>query len=133
MIAITVRLRWLLAILLALSLLLPHLTHSGARVSSGERAQIVAASSTFAFVNPTDLNAEAESLLAPSLTSAGEPEVESFGDAYSGDYSHETDKLLMFFALHWGRAVASWSSVYSAVQSSDPVFSFERPPKSTVA
>ncbi len=131
MIAITVRFRWLLAILLALSLVLPHLTPSGARVSSGERAQIVAASS--AFVNPTDLTGGAGSLCVPSLAPGGESEGESFGDAYSGDYSHETDKLLMLFALHWGRAVVSWSSVYSAVLTPDPVFSFERPPKSAVA
>lgn len=131
MIAITVRFRWLLAILVAFSLVLPHLTPSRATVSAGEYAQVVADSS--ASVNPTDLAAEAESLCAPSLASAGEPEGESFGDAYSGDYSHETDKLLMLFALHWGRAVASWSSIYSVALSPDPVFSFERPPKSAVA
>ena len=78
------------------------------------------------------LVADAERLSVFVPGSGEVPGGESSGDGYAGDYSYETDKLLLLFSMYWGRAVASWGSVYSVVQSPDPVFSFERPPKPTV-
>ncbi len=116
---------------MAFSLILPHLMPPGSTLRSGESVRVVADS--FVFVNVTDLDADADRLFAPPSESAEALCGESFGDTYSGDYSHETDKLLMLFALHWGRVAVSWGSVYSAALSPDPVFSFERPPKLAVA
>lgn len=116
---------------MAFSLILPHLTPPGAMSRSGESVRVV--TDSFAFVNVTDLAADADRLFVQPSESAEALGGESFGDTYSGDYSHETDKLLMLFSLHWGRVAVSWGSIYSAVLSPDPVFSFERPPKSAVA
>ena len=66
--------------------------------------------------------------VSPSDAEGG-PIEESFGEGFAGDYSYETDKLLLLFFMRWGRVLAVWNSVYAMVDSSGPVFPFERPPK----
>ncbi len=68
--------------------------------------------------------------VSPSDADGG-PVEESFGEGFAGDYSYETDKLLLLFFMRWGRILASWSSAYAVVESPDPVFPFERPPKAS--
>ncbi len=131
MITIPVRLRWLFALLVAFSLVLPHLTPPGATLPSGESTYVAAGSAASGATMAPAAVAEGLSAFLPG---AGDvPGGESFGDAFAGDLSYETDKLLLLFFMRWGRALASWNSVYFAVQSTDPVFPFERPPKPTVA
>ncbi len=66
--------------------------------------------------------------VSPSDAEGG-PIEESFGEGFASDYSYETDKLLLLFFMRWGRVLAVWNSAYAMVDSSGPVFPFERPPK----
>ena len=73
-----------------------------------------------------------EQMSVPDALSGSTAEYgETFGENYPGDYPHEVDKILSLFTLHWDAAIVSWADVYFVVQQPDPVFSFERPPKSS--
>ncbi len=132
LITIPIRLRWLFAILVAFSLILPHLTPPGAASLSGESAPVAAGhvvASGAAMAHYDD----AGSVSAVLPGAGGLPAGELFGDGFAGDYSYETDKLLLLFFMRWANVMASWNSDYVVVESPDPVFSFERPPKSAAA
>ena len=115
---------------MAFSLILPHLTPPGAASLSGESAPVAAGpfvASGAAMAHYDD----AGSVSAVLPGAGGLPAGELFGDGFAGDYSYETDKLLLLFFMRWGRILASWSSAYAVVDSPDPVFPFERPPKAS--
>ena len=58
------------------------------------------------------------------------PDADSLsGDAFSNDLSHEADKLLSFFYMHWDAPVISWAGVAFVALVPAPVFPFERPPR----
>jgi hypothetical protein len=64
---------------------------------------------------------------------AGDVPAEYGGDTRSGDgQQHEMDRILSLFFPHWTAATARWGGFYSASLSPDPVFSFDRPPKTAL-
>ncbi len=128
LITIPAHFRWLFAILVAFSLTLPHLTLPSATSQAGKTAsswRAVDSSVPDVLQMAGDSGRASESL----PNAEGGPVEESFGEGFAGDYSYETDKLLLLFFMRWGRILASWSSAYAVVESPDPVFPFERPPK----
>jgi hypothetical protein len=107
--------RWLLALLIAFSLIAPRHTPPGAPLP--ERAEAVALAADCGGV---------EEAAAESGDSHGTAE---YGDTHSGDSPHELDKIPSPFSLFWSAAAPPWGGVYLAGTSPDPVFSFDRPPK----
>ena len=77
--------------------------------------------------------AEAGDFSSDAESGTGAEVAENTVETFSGDYPHEADKILLMFALQWTPATAIWGGFYADAQSSDPVFSFERPPKPFVA
>ena len=114
-----VYLRWFLALLAVFSLILPHLPAPIPHAGSGE------APSVAALVAP-DEGAQAGDAQLESTPESGE----AFGEGSPGDYPHETDKITSLFALHLGGFGSSWPDGYFVALLPDPIFSFERPPKS---
>ncbi len=115
---------------MAFSLSLPHLTLPGATSLAGKATSSWGAmDSSVSDVLQTAGDSGWASVF-PSDAEGG-PVEESLGEGFAGDYSHETDKLLLLFFVRWGRILASWSSAYAVLESPEPVFPFERPPKSS--
>ena len=80
--------------------------------SSGESAQRI-------------LSVHGENAPVPPL-----PDADSLSaDAFSSDFSHDADKLLSFFYMHWDAPVISWAGVEFVALVPGPVFPFERPPR----
>lgn len=115
-----VRFRGLFAFLVACSLILTHLAMPASKSACVDCAWAVAS----AAADGGDESFRGTDSLDEHVAE------EASGEAYSGDYPHEADKLLSLFALHWGSQGASWSDAYFVALHPDPVFSFERPPKS---
>ena len=128
LITIPVRFRWLFAILVAFSLSLPHLTLPGAASLAGKATSSWSAMDSSVLDVLQTAGDSGRASVSPSDAEGG-PIEESFGEGFAGDYSYETDKLLLLFFMRWGRVLAVWNSAYAMVDSSGPVFPFERPPK----
>ena len=92
--------RWLFAILVAFSLILPHLTPPGASSLSGGSAQI-AAGSVVASGAATAVDAESVSVFLPGA--GGLPAGESFGDGFAGDYSYTSEERRV-----WKESIFRW-------------------------
>lgn len=112
--------RWFIALLAALSFTVPAAIPTAAAAESARSA--MSAPSEGADILTAGFDAE-------SADDAAENAVETF----FGDSPHEADKILLVSALQWASITAVWGGFYAGVQPSDPVFSFERPPKPFVA
>ncbi|MDR0439599.1 MAG: hypothetical protein LBI59_01235, partial [Candidatus Accumulibacter sp.] len=113
------RFRWLLVVLVALSLIASRrvqLEWPFASVSQ-EGVWMLA----LATVSPAEDGASSTAEIATDVAECG--------DTRSSDYPHEMDQILSLFSPHWGTDVAQWGGVYCANPSSGPVFSIDRPPK----
>lgn len=120
-----VRFRWLVALLAAFALIMPHLVPPNSLFSPSEGVRVVS------LAGDAGIAAEQDSAADVLPENVAENVVE-FGDTYSADYSHdshEVDKIHQLFTFHWDVAAASWSAIYVVALATDPVFSFERPPK----
>ncbi|MDR1936211.1 MAG: hypothetical protein LBS49_11650 [Candidatus Accumulibacter sp.] len=115
-----IRFRWLLALMVALSLIAPHRISPDSLLLSPQTAQtrVLAADSGA----EDGAFGELESLELLELPA-------DYGDAHSSDYPQEMDKILSLFFPHWGTVAVPWDGVYFASLSPDPVFPFDRPPK----
>lgn len=76
---------------------------------------------------------EADILTAGFDAESADDVAENAVETFFGDYPHEADKILLVSALQWASTTAVWGGFYAGIQPSDPVFSFERPPKPFVA
>lgn len=113
--------RWLIVLLAVVSFVVP----------------VVMPSTAFAAETASSaMNSPATGDGGELLSGQSDDSTESAGETFSGDYSHDTheaDKILLSFALHWDATAAVWGGVYAVIQPPDPVFSFERPPKPAFA
>jgi hypothetical protein len=116
----TVRFRWLLAVLVVLSLIAPRQV----------RSELPPVSAVQELVLTLIAGSHAEDGVAGAFQ-AGDAATDpaECGDTHAGDHSYEMDQILSLFSPHWGRNAAQWGGVYCARLSSDPVFSIDRPPK----
>lgn len=131
------RYRSLLAVLLALSLLMPHFGVAGPLSAAvGGGSGNASAMSTVDERAPLrqDLREQAsdEGVGGWLGAHAGEgttSDFADFGDLDPGDHPQEMDKILSLFSLSWGSSAPPWGSPYAGGAAPEPVFSFERPPK----
>lgn len=117
-----VRFRWLVALLAAFALIMPQLIPPNSLFSPSEGVRVVSLAGDAGIA--AEQNSAADVLPENVVDTIAE-----FGDTYSADYPHEVDKIHSLFAFHWDVAAASWSAIYVVALATDPVFSFERPPK----
>jgi hypothetical protein len=115
-----VRFRWLLAVLVALSLIVPRQVRSG--------LPPVSATQELVLTLAADSHAEAGVVGALSTEDATTDSAEC-GDTHAGDPPYEMDQILSLFSPHWGTDAAQWGGIYCASLPSDPVFPIDRPPK----
>jgi hypothetical protein len=120
----SVRFRWLFAVLVALSLIMPRPVRLELpSVSASQEAAWMLAS-------VADAGSHAEDGAFGAFL-AGDVAADSSecGDTHAGDHPYEMDQILSLFSPHWGTDAVQWGGVYCARLSSDPVFSIDRPPK----
>lgn len=113
------RFRWLAALLVALSLIMPHLS-GGASLPSLPVAGV-------------EVGLADDARAIPDGDVENDAENGSESDPYARDYPYEIDKILALSSLPWGAVTVAWGGGYLAGPAPDPVFSFERPPKPRIA
>jgi len=113
----SVSFRWFIVLLAVVSFVVP----------------VVMPSTAFAAgTAPSAMNSPAAGDGLERLSGQTDDCAENACEAFSGDYSHDTqeaDKVLLSFALHWDASATGWDDFYTGAQPPDPVFSFERPPR----
>jgi hypothetical protein len=120
--------RRLIALLVACALILPFLGGL-LQLDSAHSAPLSQASATHALAAHED-PAQVQHLAAGD---ALPEQCAENDDAYADNHAHEVDKLLSLFSLRWDQQATSATGIFLVASTIDPVFPFERPPKTPLA